>query len=92
MLEVLDDCDWEEVFGYANDADRCCCFGGTPYNIEGVSQDHYVSESLFYREDVVEIYGMYEGMNEEEDWLIAGLLQDGRHFYIEAGCDYTGWG
>jgi hypothetical protein len=24
-------------------------------------------------------------------WRCAGILRDGRAFYLEAGCDYTGW-
>jgi len=46
----------------------------------------------FTRDDVVEIYGIQEGENDADPWRVYGLLKDGRYFYLEAGCDYTGWG
>lgn len=32
------------------------------------------------------------GRNDELDWCAVLRLKDGRHAYVEAGCDYTGWG
>jgi hypothetical protein len=88
MLKVLNDYDWEEVFGFSGED---ACNYGKPYNLEGVDDTYKVSEEDFTREDVEKIYGLHEGENDEEDWLIAGKLNDGRYFMIEAGCDYTGW-
>jgi len=46
----------------------------------------------FDREDVVEIHGFIEGENDGDPWRTYGKLRDGRYFYLEAWCDYTGWG
>jgi hypothetical protein len=40
---------------------------------------------------VIKILYASEGWNDGDCWMIAGVLTDGRYFYIEAGCDYTGW-
>lgn len=85
MLEVLNTYDWGEVFGFAGED---AYNHSTPSSVLSAMP---CDNSPFTRKDVEEIYGMYEGENDEEDWLIAGKLKDGRHFMIEAGCDYTGW-
>lgn len=41
--------------------------------------------------DVAEIGDLREGENDGPSWLMYGTLKDGRHFYLSAGCDYTGW-
>jgi hypothetical protein len=87
MLECLDDYDWKEVFGYAGSEDAYN--HGLPKAVPFSSSP--VDETPFSREDVAEIIGIYEGENDEENWVIAGVLKDGRYFMIEAGCDYTGW-
>lgn len=88
MLEVLDTYDWEEAFGYAGEP-------GTDANSEptigGALPGGNYNLSPFTREDVAELYGTREGENDEESWLAYGKLRDGRHFYLEAWCDYTGW-
>lgn len=38
-----------------------------------------------------ELYGISEGENDGQPWMCYGLLKDGRYFYLEAWCDYTGW-
>ena len=50
-----------------------------------------ISLAPFGREDVKHIVAKDEGENEGPCWIICGRLNDGRWFYIEAGCDYTGW-
>lgn len=45
----------------------------------------------FGADDVAEIADLREGENDEYNWLMYGVLKDGRHFYLSAGCDYTGW-
>ena len=44
------------------------------------------------RADVVEVVGRDDGENDGAEWIGLFLLRDGRYLYIEAGCDYTGWG
>lgn len=78
MLTILEDYDWEEVFKYA-----------TP---SGVLPMSIIDTSPFTREDVVYIAGIEEGENDAYDWILYGMLNDGRWFYLQAGCDYTGWG
>ena len=48
--------------------------------------------SGFSQEDVCHILASDEGHNDGPDWVMAGMLCDGRYFVIRAGCDYTGWG
>ena len=76
MLVELNTSDWEEAFKYA---------GELYVNAYGCLS------TSFTREDVIEIYGMDNGENDERPWRIYGRLNDNRYFYLEAGCDYTGW-
>ncbi len=77
MKEELNSYDWEEVFKYAG-----------PDLATGAT----CSADAFSREDVAELRHCTEGENDEASWRCAGILRDGRAFYIEAWCDYTGWG
>ncbi len=78
MLKILDNYDWEEAFKYA-----------TPRkSLPGEK----ISTDPFDREDVVELYDIDDGINDEADWICYGKLKDGRFFALSAGCDYTGWG
>jgi hypothetical protein len=45
----------------------------------------------FSREDVALIKGQIEGENDERSWIVWGQLKDGRWFFAEGSCDYTGW-
>lgn len=86
MIKELNNCDWAEAFAYAGGdgiGDPC---------IDAVMGDTEVSLSPFSRDDVVEIIGMSEGDYDGPDWLGVFRLQDGRFAFLEAGCDYTGWG
>ncbi len=86
MLTELQNFDWKEVFGYAGEEDAHEV--SKPTAALGSS----ASTETFTREDVTYIIGLREGKNDEENWLCAGQLKDGRWFLVEAGCDYTGWG
>lgn len=93
MLEELEDYDWKNVFAYAG-GDAQSEYGipvGAPAPISPVAGSGPVSQEGFGREDVAELFGLFEGENDGADWQIAGKLNDGRCFYITAGCDYTGW-
>lgn len=93
MLEVLNDYDWGMAFEYAGDRSSAYLGGrvyGTPW-LSGAIPGRTYNLSHFCREDVTRIIGISEGKNDERPWLIAGKLRDGRWFYLEAGCDYTGW-
>ena len=71
--------DWWEVFKYAAD-------------VEAVPEGCGVDASGFTTADVERVELHSDGENEGPDWIAAGLLRDGRWFYVSAGCDYTGWG
>lgn len=80
MIETLDDYDWGQAFGYACGS---ACISTAP----GSS----CSANEFTREDVSELRHATAGEHDESNWMAAGVLSDGRCFYLEAGCDYTGW-
>lgn len=84
MLQELDSYDWQEAFGYAGESGT----NGSA-NVTSVLSNALVEG--FTREDVEEIYGIIEGENDASPWRIYGKLNDDRYFYLEAGCDYTGW-
>lgn len=79
MLKQIENYDWQEAFLCGMRDLRCIPNDNTPQN-------------AFDREDVKTILGIYEGQNDGESWRIYGQLNDGRFFYLEAWCDYTGWG
>jgi len=75
LQEMKDSYDWREAFVYADHI-------RVAYNCkpDGFSMD-----------DVAEITAASEGENDGPSWLMCGRLNDGRWFYLSAGCDYTGW-
>ena len=87
MIEVLDTYDWKEAFGFAGEPDACAA----PEDFRGAVPDKSYNFERFNRQDVVEIAGISEGENDDLSWMIYGLLEDGRWFFIDAWCDYTGW-
>ena len=78
MLDILDDYDWEEVFKYASNPQPAASFKG--------------SCESFTRENVATVLAFCEGENDGDSWRGFFELKDGRFAYIEAWCDYTGWG
>lgn len=88
MIELLDDMDWRHAFEYAGEEGKFGSYG-TPQvdSVPGAQVD----TSNFTREDVLVLYAADEGENDGPPWICYGLLKDGRYFYLEAGCDYTGW-
>jgi hypothetical protein len=47
--------------------------------------------ATFSLDDVAEVIKADEGQNDGDSWLAVGRLNDGRHFFLSAWCDYTGW-
>lgn len=86
MIKELETYDWKEAFGYAGEPDTNGRADIRPYH---PSSD--ISLAQFTREDVEEITASVEGENDGPPWRMVGRLKDGRWFYLEAGCDYTGW-
>lgn len=73
------DGDWREVFKYAASG------------VEGV--EGYTGETDgFAIRDVAEVIATADGENDGASWCGAFRLRDGRFAFVEASCDYTGWG
>jgi hypothetical protein len=88
MLTELDDYDWESAFSCASGTPQGgCSWSQTPDPAPGST----VSTAPFNREDVREIAGLDLGEHDDRDWIVCGWLNDGRLFFLSAGCDYTGW-
>ena len=83
---ALADGAWNEVFAFAGSEKGC----NTAVPERALPNDD-VSVAPFSRADVAEVTACVEGENDEDNWLVAGRLFDGRWFFLDAGCDYTGW-
>jgi hypothetical protein len=84
MLKELDSSDWAEVFGEGTGGNCAPIYPQVP-------PEDTVSTKTFSRDDVVEIKAQLEGENDGPTWIVWGRLKDGRWFFAEGGCDYTGW-
>lgn len=97
---LLKDYDWCHVFACANDGRyRSEYTRAGEWDVEpnlsskpSLVLDAKCSAETFWCEDVAAIFDSRPGEHDGAHWLIAGVLNDGRFFFIEAGCDYTGWG
>jgi hypothetical protein len=87
MQMLLDSYDWQEAFGFCGEPDTYA----DKIRIEGALPKKEYDLSPFTRENVTDIACYSEGENDGESWQIVGKLKDGRWFFLEAGCDYTGW-
>jgi hypothetical protein len=79
--------DWHQAFEYASVTGEACGEDGP----QAVVGDEGVDLAPFDHTNVAEIIGSRQGCNDEESWRCAGRLNDGRWFYLDAWCDYTGW-
>lgn len=89
IVAALDDYDWQSVFEYAGETGENPPLGSQTVNpcVPGCK----VSLNGFTRLDVAEVIYIDEGQNDGDAWVLAGRLDDGRWFVLEAWCDYTGW-
>lgn len=78
--------DWEQAFCYAGKDEGYR--NGAP---ERALPNDDVSVEPFSRMDVAEVLATHVGGRDTDNWLVAGRLHDGRWFFLDAGCDYTGW-
>lgn len=83
----MDDYDWREAFACAGDPEG----EFNSADVRPAPPTSKVSLSPFGRADVAEVFALREGVHDEKDWLAYGHLKDGRYFFLQAGCDYTGW-
>jgi hypothetical protein len=70
-----EDYDWQEAFVYARTIRTATRCDPAPFAIEDVSLVHKADP----------------GENDSESWMMVGQLKDGRWFFLDAWCDYTGW-
>ena len=70
-----EDFDWIEAFKYAN----------TTRTATNCAKDGFTIA------DVANVFAASPGENDGPSWMMVGKLNDGRHFFLDAGCDYTGW-
>jgi hypothetical protein len=75
LKQMREDCDWKEAFSYA----------GTIRTATGCPKDPFTID------DVSRILRFENGENDGPSWIMVGRLKDGRYFFLDAGCDYTGW-
>lgn len=92
MLPELDNYDWEEIFHYVG-KDKTEIIYNTPRFPPELYKDKIT------REDVKEIIHIFNGEGDGPNWW--GIFkikcvrwgQDWEQFlYVDAGCDYSGWG
>jgi hypothetical protein len=79
LEEIKTDYDWVEAFKATP--------GGTVRGVLGYGG----SLAAVDIGDVVDVVATSEGVNDETSWIGAFLLKDGRHLFLSAWCDYTGW-
>lgn len=88
LEQIQNSYDWREAFGYAGEPETCAArYNGGP---DVQSMDDAAS-TPFDLSDVAHIEHHAEGENDGPSWIAVGRLNDGRFFYLSAGCDYTGW-
>lgn len=74
-LTWREDYDWKEAFTYANTIRTATGCGKEPFTMG----------------DVAEVIKADPGENDGPSWVMVGKLKDRRFFFLDAGCDYTGW-
>lgn len=82
-MRNADDYDWRHVFAYASGE------SDTPSFVPPTPGRDAASYGL---PDVAEVVASVNGENDGAQWGAVGRLKSGAWFYVEAGCDYTGWG
>ena len=87
MIELLNDYDWKQAFGFAGETGAWNSGMPSP----APPNDEAVPVDPFTREDVEEIVLLAEGENDGDPWFGVFVLKDRRFASIVAGCDYTGW-
>ena len=90
MLTELEGSDWAESFKYAGSTTDG--HSDSPNSGPTTFPGSKTSCAPFSRSDVAELFGQHDDGSDEPTFRCWGRLHDGRFFYLEAGCDYTGWG
>jgi hypothetical protein len=94
---VQNDYDWREVFKYAGEGltedwtvpdDH---YGDAPQLPVACDGDG-TSVAPCLRADIKRVIAHWTGDNDADSWELVAEMKDGRFLYVQAGCDYTGWG
>ena len=80
LEKMREDYDWKAAFGFCS----------TPGHISPVVGSD-AKRDFFGIGDVTQIVASSEGCNDGDNWVMVGKLSDGRYFFLDAWCDYTGW-
>lgn len=56
-----------------------------------VADDRKDTIAPFGPEEVAEVIAYSLGEHDAQNWLLVGRLDNGLFFFLDAGCDYTGW-
>ena len=83
--------------GYYEDSEVFKYMGApaSQFSYEGSKPENYCKGRTIEDvdpKDIIYVPCFREGCNDEEDWVYIGATKNGVWFYVEAGCDYTGWG
>lgn len=73
--EWREDYDWKEAFVFTS-------------NIRTATG---CDKASFDIDDVQDVIAADCGENDGDSWMMVGKLKDGRFFFLDAWCDYTGW-
>lgn len=90
LFDQYEKYDWVQVFGH--DVDKNKISRNDYQEPEPVAPGIDIDCSNFGVNDVFYAFGYKLGQNDGESWKCCGQLKDLRFFYVEASCDYTGWG
>lgn len=82
LAEMKQSFNWEEAVKCANRDSRGRVHAG----------GEVTDGRTFSLDDVAEVIGSLEGENDVSSWIAVFCMGVGDFAYLEAGCDYTGWG
>lgn len=91
--ELALDYDWSAAFEFTGWSGK----GRTNGNASGraptwcVADDRKDPIEPFGPEEVAEVIAHSPGEHDAQNWLLVGRLDNGLYFFLDAGCDYTGW-
>jgi hypothetical protein len=79
LREIREDYDWKQAFEFAARPQWC------------LGDEVKLPADAVTPATVARVIAYEQGENDGDSWIIVGECVDGNHFYLHAGCDYTGW-
>ncbi len=77
---------------FMNSSDWSYIFENFVYDPNDCTKPGHPVRGHISRDDVAVVICLLDGMNDEEPWYGLFKLNNGMYLYVEAWCDYTGWG